>query len=91
MEWIEGLPVEQFYEIYARSLHRLGTPAFPKCLFTALQHEYGANCRIFGVHKGKTVIAAVMCFYFKDQVLPYYAGALPEFYSDSPNVFMYWS
>jgi lipid II:glycine glycyltransferase (peptidoglycan interpeptide bridge formation enzyme) len=47
--------------------------------------------RLFGVRKSKTAIAGVLCFYFKDQVLPYYAGALPEYYKDSPNNFMYWN
>jgi hypothetical protein len=37
------------------------------------------------------VIAAVFCLYFRDQVLPYYGGALAEFYKDSPNNFMYWN
>jgi FemAB-related protein (PEP-CTERM system-associated) len=91
LEWFEGLPVDQFYEIYAQSLHRLGTPAFPRALFSSLQEEFGTNCRIFGVRKENVVIAAVLCFYFKDQVLPYYAGALPQYYGDSPNVFMYWN
>ncbi len=43
------------------------------------------------MRKAGRAIAGVLCLYFRDQVLPYYAGALPEFYKDSPNNFMYWS
>jgi FemAB-related protein (PEP-CTERM system-associated) len=91
LDWTDDLDLRTFYEIYAQSVHRLGTPVFPFRLFEILQAEFPGQCRVFGVRKGKTAIAAVLCLYFKDQVIPYYAGALAEFYKDSPNNFMYWS
>ena len=91
LEWTEDLTVPQFYDMYAQSVHRLGTPVFPRELFTSLRSEFSKQVRLFGVRKGKTTIAGVFCFYFRDQVLPYYAGALAEYYKDSPNNFMYWS
>jgi FemAB-related protein (PEP-CTERM system-associated) len=91
LDWTEDLTLEEFYEIYAHSVHRLGTPVFSKRLFEVLRSEFSGQCRLFGVRKGKAPIAGVLCLYFRDQVLPYYAGALPEYYKDSPNNFMYWS
>ena len=91
LEWTSDLKLGEFYEIYAKSVHRLGTPVFSRGMFESLQAEFPGQCRLFGVRKGDTVIAGVFCLYFKDQVLPYYGGALPEFYKDSPNNFMYWS
>lgn len=91
LEWTEDLSTEEFYEIYARSVHRLGTPVFSMRLFERFRSQFSKQCRLFGVRKGKTAIAGVLCFYFRDQVLPYYGGSLPEFYRDSPNNFMYWS
>ena len=89
--WDEDLSRQEFYEIYARSVHRLGTPVFSKRLFGQLQSEFPKQCRLFGVRKGKKAIAGVLCFYFKDQVMPYYGASLAEFHKDSPNNFMYWS
>jgi FemAB-related protein (PEP-CTERM system-associated) len=91
LEWTEDITLDEFYEIYAQSVHRLGTPVFAKQMFAALRAEFPRQCRLFGVRKGKTAIAGVLCLYFRDQVLPYYGGALSEFYKDSPNNFMYWS
>jgi FemAB-related protein (PEP-CTERM system-associated) len=91
LEWAEDLTPEEFYEIYAHSVHRLGTPVFSRGQFDALRSEFPGKVRLFGVRKGKTAIAGVFCLYFRDQVLPYYGGALPEYYKDSPNNFMYWS
>lgn len=91
LEWTEDLSLQEFYEIYARSVHRLGTPVFPRNLFAQLRTEFPNHCRIFGVRKGKTAIAGVLCLYFNDQVLPYYGGSLAEYAKDAPNNFMYWN
>jgi FemAB-related protein (PEP-CTERM system-associated) len=91
LEWTEDVTLGEFYEIYAQSVHRLGTPVFSKKLFEVLRSVFPKHTRLFGVRKDKKAIAAVLCLYFRDQVLPYYAGALPEFYKDAPNNFMYWS
>jgi FemAB-related protein (PEP-CTERM system-associated) len=91
LEWVEGLDLREFYEIYAHSVHRLGTPVFSQRWFESLAAAFPGQCRIFGVRKGQTTIAGVFCLYFRDQVLPYYGGALAEYYKDSPNNFMYWS
>jgi FemAB-related protein (PEP-CTERM system-associated) len=91
LEWTEDIRLDEFYEIYARSVHRLGTPVFPRKLFALLREEFPEHARIFGVRKGGTAIGAVLCFYFKDQVLPYYGGSLAEFNREAPNNFMYWS
>jgi FemAB-related protein (PEP-CTERM system-associated) len=91
LEWTEDLTNEEFYEIYAQSVHRLGTPVFSRELFSRLRSEFPRQTRLFGVRKGKTAVAGVLCFYFRDQVLPYYGGALAEYYKDSPNNFMYWN
>jgi FemAB-related protein (PEP-CTERM system-associated) len=91
LEWTEDLSVDEFYDIYAHSVHRLGTPVFSRELFSTLRSEFGKDVRLFGVRKGKTPISGVFCFYFRDQVLPYYGGALAEYNRDSPNNFMYWN
>jgi FemAB-related protein (PEP-CTERM system-associated) len=92
LEWTEDLTLAEFYELFAQSVHRLGTPVFPKSLFECLTGELPkSQCRLFGVRKGRKPIAGVMCFYFRDQVIPYYSGALSEYFKDAPNNFMYWN
>ena len=91
LEWVEDLDDREFYEIYAHSVHRLGTPLFPRKLFTRLRDVFSRQVRVFGVAKGKKAIAGVMCFYFKDMAMPYYGGSLDGYQKDSPNNFMYWN
>ena len=91
LSWTDDLTLGEFYDIYARSVHRLGTPVFSVDLFADLLAQFPKECKLFGVRKGKKAIAGVICLYFRDQVMPYYGGALQEYYKDSPNNFMYWS
>ncbi len=91
LDWVEDLSLDEFYEIYAQSVHRLGTPVFSKKLFSNYQAAFPKQWKLFGVRKGPTAIAGVFCFQFRDRMMPYYGGALPEFYKDSPNNFMYWN
>jgi FemAB-related protein (PEP-CTERM system-associated) len=91
LAWTDDLNLQDFYDIYARSVHRLGTPVFSRNLFADLLSQFPKHCKLFGVRKGEKAIAGVICFYFRDEVLPYYAGSLQEYYKDAPNNFMYWN
>jgi len=85
-----GADLERFYAIYAESVRNLGTPVSAKRYFRLLQEAFGDDCRILAVqHQGRDV-AAVMSFYFRDQVLPYYGGSLAVARELKGNDFMYW-
>ena len=91
LEWTEEVTLEDFYEIYARNVHRLGTPVFSQNLFSLLRSVFPEHCRLFGVRKEGRLIAVDFCYSFKQQLLAYYAGSLEEFYRYAPNNFMYWN
>src|SRR6202035_5684556 len=40
LSWTEDLTLDEFYEIYAHSVHRLGTPVFSKELFARMRNEF---------------------------------------------------
>ncbi len=84
--------LDQFYNIYSRSVRDLGTPVFPISLFQNFMDEFPEDCNILKVYHEDKIIAAVLVFYFRDRVMPYYAGALKEYNNNrhSPNNFMYW-
>ncbi len=82
--------LEDFYDVYAASVRNLGTPVFPKKLFAGFLREFPGDSDILVVRRGKSVAGAVMSFYFRHAVMPYYGGAYPEFYRAGVNNFMYW-
>jgi FemAB-related protein (PEP-CTERM system-associated) len=82
--------VDRLYEAYAESVRNLGTPVFPKAYFALLKEVFGEACEVLTVeHEGKAV-AAVMNFYFRDEVLPYYGGGTEQARDLKANDFMYW-
>jgi FemAB-related protein (PEP-CTERM system-associated) len=82
--------LDDFYEVYATSVRNLGTPVFPKRLFAEFLREFPEACDILVVRQNGQVAGAVLSFYFRDTVLPYYGGAYPQFYRTGVNNFMYW-
>ncbi len=82
--------LKEFYDVYAESVRNLGTPVFGYAYFQSLVDVFGDKCKVLVIeHQGK-VIAGVMSFFYRDQVLPYYGGALKEWMQCAPNDFMYW-
>jgi FemAB-related protein (PEP-CTERM system-associated) len=81
--------LDEFYELYAASVRRLGTPVFPKKMFAEFLREFPAQCDILVIRDGRRAVAAVMSFYFRDTVMPYYSGSKPELYYAGVNNFMY--
>ena len=83
--------VERFFTCYATSVHRLGTPVFPKSYFKVIKEVFGDDCEIRIIVRDKQLIAAVMSFYWRDEVLPYYGGGMPAARECAGNDFMYWN
>ncbi len=82
--------VERLHLAYSESVRNLGTPVFPKKYFRLLKDVFGNQCEVLSVeHQGK-LIASVMNFYFRDEVLPYYGGGTELARDLKGNDFMYW-
>jgi FemAB-related protein (PEP-CTERM system-associated) len=82
--------LREFYEVYAASVRNLGTPVYSMSYFECLLRAFPEECRVFLVEHQDKVVAGVLTFFFKDQVMPYYGGALKEYFNFAPNDFMYW-
>ncbi len=68
--------IEHLYEAYSQSVRNLGTPVFPKAHFQAIRDEFGDDVDVLTVRHEGTVVASVMNYYFRDQVLPFYGGGI---------------
>lgn len=70
--------LDTFYELLARSWHRLGTPILPRSYFRALKATFSDRMDMLFVEAESEPVSAVLTFYFRDRALPYYAGATPK-------------
>ena len=83
--------VDAFFTLYADNVHRHGTPAMPKRYFRALREAFGADCDVLTVRSPDgRALSSVLSFYFRDEVLPYYAGDDASARDLAANDFKYW-
>lgn len=82
--------VEPFYALFADNVHRHGTPALPRRYFALLREVFGADCDVLTVYHRQRPVSSVLTFWFRDEVLPYYAGDLPIARELAANDFKYW-
>jgi FemAB-related protein (PEP-CTERM system-associated) len=83
--------VDRFFALYADNVHRHGTPPMPKRYFETLRRVFGRDVEILTVldAEGRPV-SSVLTFYFRDEVLPYYAGDGATARDLAANDFKYW-
>ncbi len=82
--------VDRFFRVFSDNMLRHGTPAFPKRYFEILMEVFGEDCEVLTVTHGDEAVSSVLSFYFKDEVLPYYAGDTVRARSLAANDFKYW-
>ena len=83
--------VDRFFALYADNVHRHGTPPFAKQYFVRLMEVFGDACEIMTVIDDHgSPVSGVLSFYFRDEVLPYYAGDTLGARDLAANDFKYW-
>jgi FemAB-related protein (PEP-CTERM system-associated) len=82
----------RFFDLYADNQHRHGTPPHARRYFDVLKNVFGSDCEILTtVDPQGQAVSGVMSFYFRDEVLPYYAGDVAQARDLAANDFKYWA
>ena len=82
--------VDRFYEVFATSQRNLGTPVLSKRYFQILKDVFADDCQIVTVLDRDGPVSAVLSFYSRGTVLPYYGGGTARARALAANDFMYW-
>ena len=78
------------HRIYSESVHNLGTPVFPRRYFSVLADVFRDCCDVVVVMDSDAPVAAVLNFYDREEVLPYYGGGTAAARKRAGNDFLYW-
>ena len=82
---------DRFFKVFADNVHRHGTPAMPKRYFDTLLQVFGDDCEVLTITgPDGQLLSSVLSFYFRDEVLPYYAGDDESARHLAANDFKYW-
>jgi FemAB-related protein (PEP-CTERM system-associated) len=83
--------VDRFFRLYADNVHRHGTPPLSRRYFETLQSTFGHDVEVLTItDPGGKAVSSVLSFYFRDEVLPYYAGDDAVARDLGANDFKYW-
>ena len=82
---------DRFFDLYADNMHRHGTPPMSRRWFERVAETFGGTCEVLTVSDPMgNPVSSVMSFYFRDEVLPYYAGDAVAARELAANDFKYW-
>lgn len=83
--------VDRFFTLLADNVHRHGTPVHSRRYFELLKRTFGDDCRVLTIETAEgTPVSSVLSFYFRNEVLPYYAGDAAIARETAANDFKYW-
>ncbi len=78
------------YAVYSESVRNLGTPVFPKRLFSAMVEAFPDSCDILTVLSGDEPISSVLSFYHQGAVMPFWGGGSYAARGARANELMYY-
>lgn len=83
--------IEQFYQVFSRNMHRLGSPVHSKEWFNKVVKAYQKNCVISIIKKDEITVGAGIILITNQKVCIPWASTLVEYNNLSPNMLLYWS
>ncbi|MCW3835567.1 FemAB family XrtA/PEP-CTERM system-associated protein [Sphingomonas canadensis] len=66
--------VAAHYAVYAESVRNLGTPVFPRTLFSEVLREFGKSADVLIVRHRGVAVSSVLSLYWNGTVYPYWGG-----------------
>lgn len=84
--------ISDFYDVFSENMRSLGTPVYPKELFSQTLKIFGANSRLALVYSGKQVLAGGICVSTGSSVVEIpWAASLRQYSKLAPNMLLYWT
>lgn len=83
--------IEDFYYVFSRNMHNLGSPTHSKKWFHALRESYGDNLLVGRVwYEDKVVGSGILLFSGNNVSIPW-ASTLRDYNRLAPNMMLYWN
>lgn len=82
--------LDGFYSVFAHHMRDLGTPVFPKSLFSTTCRAFGDRAKIITAWHLKECVAAGITLESNKKVEIPWASSLRRFNKAAPNMLMYW-
>jgi FemAB-related protein (PEP-CTERM system-associated) len=88
--WGNAELIPEFYGVFAESMHKLGTPVYPRRFFDLVCAALGNDCRVLVVRAGGRVAAGAIIVRHNDTIEVPWAAATDAAKRGALNMRMYW-
>lgn len=82
--------LDEYYQVFARTMHDLGTPVYSKHFFDVLLRALPDRARIHVVRLDGKPVAASITIGWRTTVEVPWAASLKEYRPQNPNMMLYW-
>ena len=82
--------LNDFYRIWTRRMHQLGTPCYPRKLFSAVLKTFPDDSHIFMIHLRDKPVGGLFVYGFNGLVQSRWGAVLTEYNDISPNYLLNW-
>jgi len=82
--------IDQFYNIYSRNMHDLGTPVHSKKFFKLIIEKLVNRTDILTINKDDVAVASMFLIKYRKTLSDPWASSLKEYLPYCPNMLMYW-
>lgn len=89
--WGDIADLDDFYHVFSRNMHALGSPVHSKAWIRNILVHYGENARMGLVFKDKLPVGGGIILCTKHRVSIPWASTRREFNRLSPNMMLYWN
>ena len=83
--------IADHYAVYAESVRNLGTPVFPRALFSEVLKEFGKSADVLMVRHRGVAVSSVLSLYWNGTVFPYWGGGRTQARALRANDRMYFA
>lgn len=83
--------LNEFYEVYRRNMHDLGSPAYSSDFFSEILHRFPEDAYICIAHLERKTVAGAFLLGFRGRLEVAWASSYREFLNLKPNMFLYWN
>jgi len=83
--------LEEFYQVFSRNMRDLGTPVFPRQMFSEIYEHFPEQTDFYVVRLDRKPVAAAYTVGYRDTLEIPSASALREHSRSAPNMLLYWT
>ena len=83
--------LDEFYRVWTIRMHELGTPCYPRKLFTSILETFPDLTRIFLVRLHRVATAGLFAYTFEGWVQSCWGAALRQYDEIGPNYLLNWA